>query len=105
MKNRLSIGELFEVLETEIDLLTDKTDGDENIGKIKAVSLMLEERVDELYRQTKCKKKKQEKPEIMESGTETCVCGQPWVYEDTAICQVIGRCRDEYCFVNVKRQT
>lgn len=48
MKNRPSIGELFEVLETEIHLMIEKTNGNENIGKIKAVSLMLEERVDVL---------------------------------------------------------
>lgn len=104
MKNRPSIGELFKVLETEIHLLTEKADGDENIGNIKALSLLLEDRVNELYRQTTWRKKTKEKPEIMESKTETCMCGQPWVYEDTFFGRSFGRCWDEYCFMNVKRK-
>jgi len=66
--------------------------------------MMVEERVNELYRKLKWKNNKQEKPEIMESRTETCMCGQPWVYEDAGLCTAIGRCKDEYCFMNVKRQ-
>lgn len=104
MKNRPSIGELFKVLETEIHLMTEKTNSNENIGKIKAVSLMLEERVDVLYRQLKWKNKKHEKLEVVESRTESCMCGQPWVYEDTFFGRALGRCKDEYCFMNVKRQ-
>ena len=104
MKNMPSIGELFDILETEIHILAEKTDSNENIGNIKAVSLLLEERVDVLYRQLKWKNKPQEKPEITESRTESCMCGQPWVYEDAGLCTAIGRCKDEYCFVNSKRQ-
>lgn len=104
MNKRPSIEELFEVLETEIHLITEKTNGNENIGKIKAISLMLEDRVDALYRQLKWKNKTQERPEIVESRTETCMCGQPWVYEEGGLCATFGRCRDEYCLMNVKRQ-
>jgi len=103
MKNRFSIGELFEVLETEIHLLMEKANGDENIGKIKAISLMLEDRFDALYRQIKWKNKIQEKPEILKSRTEICMCGQPWVYEDSFFGRAFGRCGNEYCFMNVKR--
>jgi len=84
--------------------MKERNNGGENIGKIKALSLMLEERVDALYRQLKWKRKPQEKQEILESGNETCVCGQSWVYEEAGLCATIGRCRDEYCFVNVKRE-
>lgn len=75
MKNKPSIGELLEALEIEIGLMKEGNNGNENIGKIKALSLMLEERVDALYRQLKWKRKPQEKSEILESGNETCVCG------------------------------
>ncbi|NVM54530.1 MAG: hypothetical protein HWN66_12570 [Candidatus Helarchaeota archaeon] len=105
MKNRLSIGEIFDILKTEIDLLMEKIYGNENIGKIKAVSLLLEERVKKLYKQVKWKNKEQEKPEIMESKTEICMCGQPCVYEDTFFGRTLGRCSDEYCFMNVKMQS
>lgn len=104
MKNKPGIEELLEVLQTEIHLLAERSDGDENIGNIKALSLLLEDRVNSLYRQAKWRKKTQEKLEIMESRTETCMCGQPWVYEEAGLCTTIGRCRDEYCFMNVKRQ-
>jgi len=104
MKNKPSIGELFEALEVEIGLMKEGNNGNENIGKIKVLSLMLEERVNALYRQLKWKRKSQEKSEILESGNETCVCGQSWVYEEAGLCETIGLCRDEYCIVNVKRE-
>lgn len=65
---------------------------------------MLEDRVNALYRQIKWKSNKQEQPETLESETETCMCGQPWIYEDAGFCTTIGRCRDEYCFMNVKSE-
>lgn len=104
MNNSPSIRELFDVLEMEIQFLADKTDGNENIGKIKALSLLLEDRVDALYKELKWKNKAQEKPETLKSRTETCMCSQPWVYENAGLCATFGRCRDEYCFMNVKRE-
>ena len=104
MKNRLSIGEIFDILETEINLLMEKTDGNENIGKIKAVPLILEERVKELYRRANSRRRAEEIPEIAESRTEACISGQPWVYEDTFFGRAFGRCSDHYCFMNMKRQ-
>ncbi|MFB0562946.1 MAG: hypothetical protein ACETWM_17245 [Candidatus Lokiarchaeia archaeon] len=104
MKNRLSIGEIFDILKTEIDLSMEQADGNEHTGKIKAISLLLEERVKEIYRRANWRRKLQEKPEIAESRTETCMCGQQWVYEDTFFGRAFGRCSDEYCFMNVKRQ-
>jgi len=104
MKYRPGIMELLDSLETELDLLNERKYADENIGKIKALSLALEERLDELYRRMKRKNKKYENPEIFESRTETCVCGKPWIYENAGLCQVFGRCRDEYCFINIKSE-
>jgi len=103
MKNRLSIGKMFDILETEIGLLIEKTDDNEHTGKIKAVSLLLEEKVKELHRRANSRRSAEEKPEIAESRTDTCMCGKPWVYEDTFVCRAFGRCSDEYCFMNVKR--
>ncbi|NVM53157.1 MAG: hypothetical protein HWN66_05600 [Candidatus Helarchaeota archaeon] len=103
MKNRLSIGEIFDVLETEINLLMEENDGGEHTGKIKSISLLLEDRVKELYGLANWRKA-QEKPEISESRKETCMCGQPWVYEDSFFGRVFGRCEEEYCFMNVKRR-
>ena len=103
MKNRLNIGELFDILEAEINLLMEKTDDNEHTGKIKALSLILEDRVNELYRRATWRRKFEKKPEITESRIEICMCGQPWVYEDTFFGRAFGRCSDEYCFMNVKR--
>ena len=91
MKYRPNLRELFDILGTEINLLAEKTDGYEHVGKIKAISLMIEDRVNELYKQMKLKNKTQEKPESLESRTETCVCGQAWVYEDTFYGRAFGR--------------
>ena len=102
MKNRLSVGELFDILEAEITLLMDKNDSNEHISKIKAVSLLLDDRFRELYRRANSNRRKENKPEIVESRTETCICGLPWVYEDTFYGRVFGRCRDDYCFINAK---
>ena len=104
MKKRLSVGELFDIMEAETTLLIEKTEGNENIKNIKAVSLLLEERVKQLSRRANSNRRIEKKPEIVESRTETCVCGQPWVYEDTFFGRVFGRCRDEYCFINAKSQ-
>ena len=104
MKNRLSIGEIFDILETEIDLSMEQADGNEHTVKIKAISLALEERISELYRRANSRRKAEKKPEIVESRKETCMCGQPWVYEDTFFGRAFGRCSDEYCCMNVKRQ-
>jgi len=82
----------------------EKTDGNEHIGKIKALSLLLEDRVKELYRQSNFKRRAVGKLEVVERRTETCMCGQPWIYEDTLFSRVFGRCSDEYCFMNVKRR-
>ena len=105
MKNRLSVGELFNILEAEITLLMDKNEGNESMRKLKAVSLLLEERFRELYRWANSNRRREKKPEIAESRTETCMCGQPWVYEDTYFGRVFGRCKDEYCFINAKTQS
>lgn len=104
MKNKPGIEELLEVLHTEIHLLAERTEDNENIGNIKALSLLLEERIDSLYRQVKWRRKTQEKPETLESKNETCTCGQPWGYEDTYFGRAFGRCKDEYCFMNAKRR-
>ena len=77
----------------------EKTDGNEHTG-----SLLLEERANELYKQIKWRNKKQEKAEILKSKTETCMCGQLWVYEDPFFARAFSRCSDEYCFMNMKRQ-
>ncbi|MFB0562937.1 MAG: hypothetical protein ACETWM_17200 [Candidatus Lokiarchaeia archaeon] len=84
--------------------MMEKTEDNEHTGKIKAVSLLLEERVKELYRRANFRRSAEEKSEILESKTKTCMCGQPWVYEDTFFGRIFGKCSDEYCFMNVKRQ-
>ena len=105
MKNRFSVVELFDILEAETTLLIEKNDSNENIKNIKAVSLLLEDRFRELYRRGNSNRRIEKKPEIVESRTETCICGQPWVYEDTYFGRVFGRCRDERCFINAKSQS
>jgi len=82
----------------------EQTSGNEHTEKIKALSSILEEKVKELYRQANSRRRAEEKPEIVESRIETCMCGQPWVYEGTFFGRAFGRCSDEYCFMNVKRQ-
>ena len=58
MRNRLSVGELFDILEAEIILLMDENDSNEHIGKIKAASLLLEERFREFYRRANSNRRK-----------------------------------------------
>ena len=79
MKNSLIIGEIFDILDTEINLLMDKTSENEHTGKIKSISLLLEEKIKELYRQANSRSEFEKKPEIAESRKETCICGQPWI--------------------------
>jgi len=82
----------------------EKTDGNENIGKIKALSLMLEDRIKELYGRANYRRMAEDKPEIAESRIETCICGQPWAYDDAFFGRAFSRCSDKYCFMNMKRQ-
>ena len=104
MKNRLRFGEIFDILETEINLLMKETKGNEHSGKIKALSLILEDRVKELYRWANSRRKAEKKQEIAESKTATCMCGQQWIYENSFFGREFGRCLDEYCFMDMKRQ-
>lgn len=102
MRNKPRIPDIFDALEIEVRLLAEKTKEDEHSARIRGLSLLLEDRVDSLYRQLKFERWKNIKPVAVESKTEKCICGLPWVYEDTVFGRVFGRCKDENCFINAK---